>query len=60
MIKQEDMDNIIKAALDSKEGRMQLAMKMAAPIRRNLDYQGIARSAFFQNKYEVYDWDFYE
>lgn len=37
---------ILPGLLNSSTGRAQLAASMAAPLRRNLDYQGIARKIF--------------
>jgi hypothetical protein len=36
-------NNILAKLIGSSAGRSALAQAMAAPIRRNLDYQGIAR-----------------
>jgi hypothetical protein len=36
-------DEIIARAINTQEGKIALAQAMANPIRRNLDYQGIAR-----------------
>lgn len=38
-------DDLIKEALLSGEGKVALAQAMALPIRRNLDYSGVARRA---------------
>lgn len=38
-------DELIQRALFSPEGKVALAQAMANPVRRNLDYQGIARRA---------------
>lgn len=38
-------DELLSRALLSPEGKISLAQSMANPIRRNLDYQGIARRA---------------
>ena len=38
-------DSLIERAVMSQEGKIALAQAMANPIRRNLDYQGIARRA---------------
>lgn len=38
-------DALIAQAIFSPEGKVSLAQSMASPIRRNLDYQGIARRA---------------
>ena len=39
------MDDLVSRAIYSPEGKMALAQSMANPIRRNLDYHGIARRA---------------
>lgn len=38
-------DELILRAIMTHEGKIALAQAMANPIRRNLDYQGIARRA---------------
>jgi len=38
-------DELITRAIQTHEGKLALAQAMANPIRRNLDYQGIARRA---------------
>lgn len=38
-------DDLISRAINSAEGKVALAQAMANPIRRNLDYHGIARRA---------------
>src|SRR3972149_3002865 len=38
-------DELISRAIMTHEGKLALAQAMANPIRRNLDYQGIARTA---------------
>lgn len=38
-------DEMIKTALLNEEGKIALGQAMANPIRRNLDYQGVARKA---------------
>jgi hypothetical protein len=38
-------DELISRAIMTQEGKVALAQAMANPIRRNLDYQGIARRA---------------
>jgi len=55
-------DQLIERALMSQEGKIALAQAMANPIRRNLDYQGIARRALVvdplpQGALPVYDRD---
>ena len=55
-------DALIERALMSQEGKIALAQAMANPIRRNLDYQGIARRAVVvdvlpQGALPVYDRD---
>jgi hypothetical protein len=39
----EQRDELVKRALSSHEGKVALGQAMANPIRRNLDYQGVAR-----------------
>lgn len=39
-------DEMIKRALLTTEGKIALGQAMALPIRRNLDYSGVARRAF--------------
>jgi len=41
----EQRDELISRAIMTHEGKVALAQAMANPIRRNLDYQGIARRA---------------
>ena len=41
----EARDQLISQAILTQEGKVALAQAMANPIRRNLDYQGIARRA---------------
>jgi hypothetical protein len=41
----EKRDDLISRAISTQEGKIALAQAMASPIRRNLDYQGIARRA---------------
>lgn len=55
-------DALIERAIFSPEGKMALAQAMATPIRRNLDYQGMARRALVVDPLEngalpVYDRD---
>jgi hypothetical protein len=55
-------DELISRAIFSNEGKIALAQSMANPIRRNLDYQGIARRALVvdplpQGALPVYDRD---
>jgi len=55
-------DGLIERAIMSQEGKIALAQAMANPIRRNLDYQGIARRALVvdplpQGALPVYDRD---
>lgn len=55
-------DELISQALSTSEGKLALAQAMANPIRRNLDYQGIARRALVvdglpQSALPVYDRD---
>jgi len=38
-------DDLISRALNTQDGKIALAQAMASPIRRNLDYHGIARRA---------------
>lgn len=55
-------DEIISRAISSQEGKLVLAQSMANPIRKNLDYHGIARRALVvdplpQGALPVYDRD---
>lgn len=55
-------DELISRAISSQDGKMVLAQAMASPIRRNLDYHGIARRALVvdplpQGALAVYDRD---
>jgi hypothetical protein len=55
-------DEMIKQALMTQEGKVALGQAMATPIRRNLDYQGVARKALVvdplpQGALPVYDRD---
>lgn len=55
-------DDMIKQALLTSEGKIALGQAMANPIRRNLDYQGVARKAFVvdplpQGALAIYDRD---
>ncbi len=55
-------DDLISRALMTHDGKMALAQAMANPIRKNLDYQGIARRALVvdplpQGALPVYDLD---
>ena len=55
-------DELISRAIVTQDGKMALAQAMANPIRRNLDYQGIARRALVvdplpQGALPVYDRD---
>lgn len=43
---EQQKDEMIKRALLTSEGKIALGQAMALPIRRNLDYSGIARRAF--------------
>ena len=57
-----DRDKLVERAIMSQEGKIALAQAMANPIRRNLDYQGIARRALVvdplpQGALPVYDRD---
>lgn len=57
-----ERDNLISRAIMTQEGKVALAQAMANPIRRNLDYQGIARRALVvdplpQGALPVYDRD---
>lgn len=58
----EKRDELITRAIMTHEGKIALAQAMANPIRRNLDYQGIARRALVvdplpQGALPVYDRD---
>jgi hypothetical protein len=55
-------DEMIKQALMTQEGKIALGQAMANPIRRNLDYQGVARKALVvdplpQGALPIYDRD---
>lgn len=55
-------DQLVSTAIMSQEGKIALAQSMANPIRRNLDYQGIARRTLVvdplpQGALAVYDRD---
>jgi hypothetical protein len=59
---QEQKERLISEALETEEGRTQLASAMANPIRTSLDYQGIARKLLTvdplpQGALPVYDRD---
>jgi hypothetical protein len=61
-ITDERRDELISRAILSQDGKVALAQAMANPIRRNLDYQGIARRALVvdplpQGALPVYDRD---
>lgn len=45
LIKESWKDRLVQKAISSSKGRSSLAAAMANPIRRSLDYQGIARRA---------------
>jgi hypothetical protein len=58
----EKRDQLVERAIMSQEGKIALAQAMANPIRRNLDYQGMARRALVvdplpQGALPVYDRD---
>lgn len=58
----EQRDELISRAIMSHDGKVALAQAMANPIRKNLDYQGIARRALVvdplpQGALPVYDRD---
>jgi hypothetical protein len=58
----EKRDSLVERAIMSQEGKIALAQAMANPIRKNLDYQGIARRALVvdplpQGALPVYDRD---
>jgi hypothetical protein len=58
----EKRDELISRAIMTHEGKIALAQAMANPIRRNLDYQGLARRALVvdplpQGALPVYDRD---
>jgi hypothetical protein len=42
---EQQKDDMVKRALQTTEGKIALGQAMALPIRRNLDYQGVARRA---------------
>lgn len=57
-----DRDSLIVRAINTQEGKTALAQAMANPIRRNLDYHGIARRALVvdplsQGAYPTYERD---
>lgn len=61
-IDQETRSRIIEQYIATTSGRQQLARAMVAPLRRNLDYQSVARRAFLvdelpQGALPVYDRD---
>jgi hypothetical protein len=61
-VSEEKRDELIARAIMSHDGKIALAQAMANPIRRNLDYQGIARRALVvdplpQGALPVYDRD---
>lgn len=43
-VSDEKVEGFIKNAIATQEGKIKLAQEMAAPIRRKLNYQGIART----------------
>jgi hypothetical protein len=45
LIEETFADKLIRQAMSSPQGKSQLAKSMMNPIRRGLDYQGIARRA---------------
>ena len=58
----EKRDELVARAISTQEGKIALAQAMANPIRRNLDYHGIARRALVvdplpQGALAVYDRD---
>ena len=61
-LSEDQRDEMIKQALMTQEGKIALGQAMANPIRRNLDYQGVARKALVvdplpQGALPVYDRD---
>ena len=61
-LNEDQRDEMIKQALMTQEGKIALGQAMANPIRRNLDYQGVARKALVvdplpQGALPVYDRD---
>ena len=61
-LNEEQRDEMIKQALMTQDGKIALGQAMANPIRRNLDYQGVARKALVidplpQGALPVYDRD---
>src|SRR5579885_2008607 len=57
-----ERDDLLTRAIMTQEGKVALAQAMANPIRRNLDYHGIARRALVvdplaQGAYPTYDRD---
>lgn len=40
-----DQDDLASRAISTQEGKIVLAQAMASPIRKNLDYHGLARRA---------------
>ncbi len=62
MMSDNDRDELVTQALMTQDGKVSLAQAMANPIRRNLDYQGIARRTLVidplpQGALPVYDRD---
>lgn len=58
----EKRDDLVARAISTSEGKLALAQAMASPIRRNLDYHGIARRALVvdplaQGAYPSYERD---
>jgi hypothetical protein len=58
----QNRDDLMARAISSQEGKIALAQAMANPIRRNLDYHGIARRALVvdplsQGAYPTYERD---
>lgn len=47
LVEEDRPQGIIARYLSTAQGRRQFAQAMANPLRRNLDYQGIARKVFF-------------
>src|SRR5690349_7405362 len=45
VLSDERRDDLIARAISTQDGKIALAQAMANPIRRNLDYHGIARRA---------------
>ena len=45
---------IVEAWINNSENKLELAKSMIRPIRRNLDYQGLARRTFIITQMPIY------